>query len=119
MCGPRLLALDLLDLRAHAFFLAAQFGRELRAEVLRLEHLADLDLGLLVVRIRAAFEPLDRFFPGTDLPQPESRDQLLRLGERTVDHRALGTGEAHPNALRTGMQPLAGEHDSCLREFLV
>ena len=31
-------------LRAQALFLLAQLGRELGAEVLRLEHLADLDL---------------------------------------------------------------------------
>jgi hypothetical protein len=32
--------------------------------------------------------PLDCLFDGTDLPEPEARDQILGLCERTVSHCA-------------------------------
>src|SRR5262249_22950303 len=49
------------------------------AEVLGLEELADLDLRAAVEG--GPLEPLDRLFLRLALPQPESGDQLLRLGE--------------------------------------
>src|SRR5919106_4365994 len=86
--------LQLLGLRAQALLLLSELGRELGAEVLRFEHLADLNLGLLSGhRIGAALDPLDGLFPGLALPQPETGDQLLRLGERAVDHGALVSRE--------------------------
>src|SRR5262249_37270122 len=79
-------AQPLLLLRAglcpQALLLPPEFGRERGAEVLRLEHLANLDLGAVVER--GALEPLDRLFLRLHLPQPEARDQLLRLGEGPV-----------------------------------
>src|SRR5439155_24907906 len=80
------LLLLLLNLAPQPVFLLAQFGRELGAEVRRLEHLADLDLGVLE---RGALEPLDRLLLRLALPQPEAGDQFLRLGERAVDDRPL------------------------------
>src|SRR5207245_1613218 len=50
------------DLIAHALLGFPQLGCELRAEVVRLEHLAYLDLGLALDRIGAALDPLDRLF---------------------------------------------------------
>src|SRR5437867_1679436 len=51
--APRLLLRS--DLPAEALLLLAELGRELSTEVLRLEHLANLDLGLLAGEgIRAA-----------------------------------------------------------------
>src|SRR4051812_19269376 len=47
------------DLLAQALLLLAQLGRELGAEILRLEHLPDLDLRLPLKRIGAAPDPLD------------------------------------------------------------
>src|SRR5688572_15644426 len=59
-----------------------------RAEVLQLEHLADLDLALPQHRVRATLDPLDRLLEGVHLPEPEAGDQLLGLGEGTVDDGA-------------------------------
>src|SRR5262249_26966810 len=107
------------DLGAQAFFLLAQFRRELGAEIVRFEDLADLDFGLFVVRIRAALEPLDRFLARTNLPEPEAGDQLLGLGKRAVDDGALVSRETYPHALRAGMKAFSCKHDAGLHEFLV
>ena len=53
------------------------------------------------------------------LPEPEAGDQLLGLGERAVDHRALRAREPHPRALRARLQALAGQHDAGLHQLLV
>src|SRR5262245_18098505 len=47
-------------LRAQALLLSSQLRRELGAEVVRLEHLPDLDLAFAFMRVRAALDPLDR-----------------------------------------------------------
>ena len=54
-----------------------------------------------------------------DLPDPEAGDQLLGLGERPVDHGALGAVEHDARALRARVQPFAGQHDAGLHELLV
>jgi hypothetical protein len=55
----------------------------LRSEVVCFEHLSNLDLRLgSRHRIRAALDPLDRFFLRFHLQQPEPGDKLFRLGER-------------------------------------
>src|SRR5437667_1045762 len=78
------------DLRPQALLLLPELGSELGAEVRRLEHLTDLDLGLCARhRIRAALYPFDRLLLLLHLDQPKAGDQLLGLGEGTVDHRAL------------------------------
>src|SRR6185369_15706466 len=108
MRGARKEALPLLrQLRANAFLLGPQLRRELGTEVFRLEHLTNLHLGALE---GSALEPFDRLFLRFHLPQPEARDQLLRFGERSVDHGSLSAREPHPRALRAGLQPLAREH---------
>src|SRR5690606_30299998 len=89
------------------------------AEVVGLVDGPDLDLRLAHHRVRAALDPLDRLLQRGALEHPEARDQLLRLRERAVDHRAPVTGEAHPGALRARLEPLAGQHDARLRELLV
>src|ERR1700722_1243157 len=100
-----------------ARFLCFQFRRRLR-ELLRLEHAADLDrLGAFLERGTA--DPFHRLLDGFHLPQPETCDELLRLGERTVDHRALATAELHAHAPGACLQPLAGQHHARLDEFLV
>src|SRR5712692_1037997 len=53
----------LLYLLAQALLLLPELGRELGAEVLCLEHLANLDLGHPFHGIGAALDPLDRLFP--------------------------------------------------------
>src|SRR6266480_1908714 len=106
-------------LRAQALLLLPQLGRELGAEVLRLEHLADLDLGILPHRIGAALDPFDRLFLRLHLPYPETRDQLLGLGEGPVDDGALRTREPDARALRARVEPFAREHHAGLRQLLV
>src|SRR5438046_4627249 len=107
------------DLRAQALLLLPQLGGELGAEVLRLEDLADLDLGILPHRIGAALDPFDRLFLRLHLPDPEAGDQLLGLGEGPVDDGALGSREPDARALRARVQALAREHHAGLHQLLV
>ena len=65
----------LLDLLANASFLFPELGSELRAKVLELENLANLDLSSAIEW--SAFEPLHRFFHRSDLPQPEAGNEFL------------------------------------------
>src|SRR6266545_7576959 len=95
-------------LRAYPLLLGAELGRELGTEILRFEHLANLDLGLRAREgIGAALDPFDRFFLGLHLPQPEAGDQLLRLGEGSVDDRSLCAREPDARAFRARLEPLA------------
>src|SRR5258707_15267998 len=94
-------------LRALPLLLRAQLRRELRSEILRLEYLADLDFGVTFERVGAALDPVDRLFLRFHLPDPEAGNQLLGLGEGTVDHRALRSREADARALRARLQPFA------------
>src|SRR6267143_6214216 len=116
--APRLLLLRGY-LRAQALFLLSELGRELGAEVLRLEHLADLDLGLSLEGIGAALDPFDRLRLGLHLPQPETGDQLFRLGKGPVDHGALRAREPDARALGTRLQPLAREHHAGFHQLFV
>ena len=61
-------------------------------------------------RTGCALDPLDRLVERLHLPQPEARDQLLRLGERAVDHGPLLPLEAHalrPSSSGAGPRPPA------------
>src|SRR5437773_1702547 len=104
-------------LRAEALLLFPEFRSELRTEVFRLEHLADLHLSAAAEW--SAFEPLDRLRLRLHLPQPESGNQLLGLGERAVDHSTLCSIEAHPHALRARLEPRAREHHASFHQLLV
>src|SRR6266498_3562767 len=104
-------------LRADALLLLPELRRERLAEVLRLEYLPDLDLGPAVER--SALQPLDRLFLRLHLPQPEAGDELLRLGERPVDHGPLASVEPDPHAFRARLEPLAREHHAGLGQLLV
>src|SRR3979409_1972917 len=70
----------------------AQLRRQLLAEVVGLEDLAQLDLDAAVER--RALEPLDCLLARRALPHPVAGDDLLGLGERTVDDGALAAVEA-------------------------
>jgi hypothetical protein len=49
----------------------------------------------------------------------EAGDQLLRLGERTVDHRGAAVdGEGNPLALATRLESVTGQHYTRLDELL-
>src|SRR5919204_3965593 len=92
--APRLMLL-LGHLTSQALLLLPELARGVAGrELLGLEDLPDLDLALLE---RGALEPLDRLIHRLALPQPEAGDQLLGLGEGSVDHGALVAGE--PDAL--------------------
>src|SRR5687767_3926416 len=88
-------------------------------KVLGLEHRADFDLAVLVHRVRGALDPLDSLVHGLGLDQPESGDELLRLGEGAVDHRALLAGEPDALAFRARMEAFAREHHPRLDELLI
>jgi hypothetical protein len=67
--------LSLLDLCAQAFFLLAQFRRELRAKILAFEERPNLDFRLGAGhRVGTALDPLDRLLLRLHLPQPEAGD---------------------------------------------
>src|SRR6185312_1888132 len=60
-------------LGAQPLLLLPQLGRELGAEIRRLEDLPDLDFRVRAgVGVRAALDPLDRLFLRLHLPQPEA-----------------------------------------------
>src|SRR5262249_55828947 len=105
------------DLVAELRFTLAKLGRELPAEVLRLEDRPDLDLDTAAER--RLLHPLHRLVARCRLEDPAARDYLLRLGERAVDDRRLAAGELHLLRLRRGVQPLAGQHHARLDERFV
>src|SRR5688572_12767706 len=111
---------QLRGLGAHARFLLAQLRRELRAEVLALEDLADLDLGLGAGhRVGATLDPLDGLFLRLHLPQPVAGDQLFGLGEWAVDDGAPVAREPHARALAAWLQPFTAEEDAGVDQVLV
>src|SRR5688572_8424805 len=90
-----------LELRTEAVFLRSQLRRELFAEVLGLEQRTYFERRLLAGhRVRAAPDPFERFFHRLHLPQPESRDQFLGLGEGSINDGLLATCEVDALALR-------------------
>src|SRR5690606_25843664 len=98
------------QLRAQAIFLLAHLRRVILAEILRLDHLTDLDLRIPQHRIRAAAYPFHRLVHRTYLPDPVAGDQLLRFGKGAIDDGAGTSGEAHALAARGGLQAVAGQH---------
>jgi hypothetical protein len=77
-----------------AFALKWSFGPAndelLGAEIVGLEHLANLDLGITVREwIGTALDPLDCFLQRLHLEEPEAGDQLLGFGEGAVDNGPL------------------------------
>src|SRR6266705_1007934 len=105
--------------RAQALLLLPQLGGEFRAEVLRFEHLANLDLGLPAEGIGAALDPFDRLFLGLHLPQPETGDQLFRFGEGPVDHGPFAAREPDARAFRARLEPLAREHHAGFHQLFI
>src|SRR6266480_4708183 len=95
----------------------AQLRRQLLAEVVGLEDLAQLDLDAAVER--RSLEPLDRLLARRALPDPVAGDDLLGLGERTVDHGPRAAVEADLGALGGRVQALAGQHHARLDELFV
>src|SRR5256885_8129801 len=103
-------------LGAQPLLLLAELRLERGTEVVRLEHLANLHFALLEGR---PLQPFDRLVQRFHLPQPETGDQLLRLGERPVDHRALAAREPDACAFGARLEPLAGEEHAGFLQFLI
>src|SRR6185437_11866810 len=79
-----------LQLVAQPGFLGAKLRGELSAKVLRLEDRSNRHFDAAIEG--RTLEPFHGFLKGLDLPDPVAGDQLLGLGERAVDDRALGAG---------------------------
>src|SRR5262249_28669913 len=92
-----------------------------RAEVLQLEQLAHLDLGVLALAggIREALRPRKRLFPRLHLDDGVAGHQLLRFGERPVADVALAARVSDAPTLRTRLKTRGIEEHSGLREMLV
>src|SRR6202012_3058345 len=76
---------------------------QLSLELLGLTDLAQLDLHPAVEQ-RRPLDPLDRLLLRAALPDPVAGDELLRLGERTVDDGALTPVEPNPRRLGARVQ---------------
>src|SRR4051812_38313388 len=100
-----------------AILLRTQLRRERLAEILGLEDLADLDLGVAQHRIGTALDPVDRLLQRRAGPQPVARHHLVDR-ERPTRHRAVLARKVHPCTLGTGLQALAALHDASLDQFL-
>src|SRR6185437_3772397 len=97
-------------------FLLAQLWSEFIAKVVGFEDLPDLHFGVVE---RRAPEPRDRLILRLHLPDPEACNQLLRLGERSVDHRRLAVRELHAGALGTRLEPVARQHHASLYQLFI
>src|SRR5690606_7299043 len=93
--------------------------RDLRPEVLRRPDRPDLEVARPRHRVGAAPGPLHRFLHRADLPDPEARHQLLRLGEGAVGHRPLCSVEVNPLPEPARLEPVTGEHDPRLDQLLI
>jgi hypothetical protein len=109
-----------LGLRPQLLLLLAQLGRQLLAEVVGLEDGPQLDDPVRAGRVaRDPLRPFECLLDRLHLPDPVAGEQLLRLGERPVDHLLLGAREVDARALRARMQPVACEHHARLHQLLV
>src|ERR671912_2390450 len=111
-----MLRLVQLCLRTQTVLLGTELRRELGTEIVGLENLAQFDFAFLEW---TALKPFNGLFHRAQLPDPETGNELLGLGKRSVDHSALGSGEPHTLALRRRMQPFAGKHDTGFDQLLI
>src|SRR5687768_6459523 len=92
-----------------------------RSEVIQLEQLANLDLAFLVIAERGgeALRPLDALLSRLHLDERVAGDDLLRLGEGTIDPGASSAGESDACPFRRWLESRCVEQDTGFREFLV
>src|SRR5712691_2821747 len=83
-----------------------------RSEVVQLVQLAHLDLAILQRGIGETPGPFERLFARLDLNERVPGDELLRLGEGTVDQGALLPGVFDAPALRAGLESRGVEQDA-------
>jgi hypothetical protein len=90
---------------------------DILGKVFHLEHLAHLhDVAL---RRRNPLRPVQSLLPRGRLNHPESADDLLGLGERTVGHGGLAALEAYLRGLRGRRQTVQRQQRARLRKLLV
>src|SRR5579864_7786952 len=94
-----------------------QLRSEVLAKVSRLKDRTDLHLSAAIER--SPLQPIDRLVHRPHLPNPETGDQLFGFRERSIDDHPLITRELHPLPLRTGLQPVARQHDACFHQLFV
>jgi hypothetical protein len=104
-------------LRADAFLRLSELARERRTAFLRLEHLANLNLGLRARGVGAALHPFDSFFLRLHLSQPEAGDQFLHLGERAVNYGPVRSGELDACPFELGWSPSAASSTPALASY--
>src|SRR6202044_3911307 len=92
---------------------------QLGAEVVCLEDLTNLNLGLAFKGIGAALDPFDRFPHLSNLPYPEAGDQFFGLGERSVNHFSIRSGEPHPLTFRAGLEPFSRKQHASFDQLFV
>src|SRR5262249_26745850 len=112
----------LLLLRDLLLQLAHVFDRLAGTEILQLEQLAYLDLGLPAAAIGLegnALGPFDGLFLRLHLNQPIAGDQFLRLDEGAVDHGTLPSRELDARALRARLEPRGVEQRAGFHQLLV
>src|SRR4029079_1467177 len=94
-------------LRSELLSLGAVFRMRFGAEILCLEQLSNLDLGLLPGHgIRTPLDPFNRLLQRVAFPYPEAGDQLSGLGERPIDHGSLLAVKLDPCSLRACLEPV-------------
>src|SRR6516162_3511149 len=109
-----------LHFPALPLFLRSQLRRHLSAELFHLENRAQLDVTFhVLIGTGAALDPLDRLVHRFHLPEPESGDKLLRLGEGAVDDDLFPAAKLKALALGTWVEPLAGKHYAGFHQLIV
>src|SRR5271166_2964515 len=76
---------------AQTLYPLLRLGREILPEIGSLKERTNLYFGFSRHGIRAALQPFHGLFHGPHLPYPITSDQFFGLGERTIDHRSLGS----------------------------
>src|SRR5215831_12159144 len=102
--------LALTELRAHPFFLRADFRRERGTEILRFEDLTNFDFGAAIER--CPLEPLDGFLFRVHLPQPKASNQLLGFRKWSIGYDPVLSRKLHARALGTRVESFACKHDA-------
>src|SRR5206468_478593 len=84
-------------LTGNTLFPRPHLGSQVRAEIIRFEHLANLDF--FATTEWSALEPLGCLVERLALPYPEAGDQLFGFRERSIDDCLLVAGsELHAHA---------------------
>src|SRR6202042_3872367 len=89
------------------------------AEVLHLEHLADLDDRRPWHRVGRTFDPLDRLIEVLDPPDPVARGEFTDVRERPLDDRAVFAGKGDARALAAFLNPARVDENPSVDQRLI